>query len=82
MELTHSGGMVSRYMNLDEEIAKDIEVGSTVSCGQTIAKVGSSASMEASDESHLHFEVMVNDCSVDPMSYIDASGLTDTGYEE
>ena len=81
VEITHSGGMVSKYMNLSEELAENIKIGTTVACGQTIAKVGNTASMEAADESHLHFEVMLNDASVDPMEYIDSEVIADIGYE-
>lgn len=81
LEVTHSGGMVSKYMNLSEELAENIEIGTAVACGQAIGKVGNTAAMEASDESHLHFEVMLNEASVDPMSYIETEISGDTNYE-
>lgn len=81
IEVTHSGGMVSKYMSLNEELGEGIEAGAAVKCGQTIAKVGNTAALEASDESHLHFEVMLNDRTIDPMEYIDTEVMADTGYE-
>ncbi|MBE6572978.1 MAG: M23 family metallopeptidase [Ruminococcaceae bacterium] len=82
LEVTHSGGMVSRYMNLSEDFPSGIEVGSEVKCGQNIAMVGESASVEAADDSHLHFEVMLDDAHVDPMDYIEVDLSVDTEYEE
>lgn len=81
VEITHSGGMVSRYMNLGEEIPESVALGSKVDAGQTIGTVGCSAAIEAADEPHLHFEVVLNDLTVDPMNYIEAQ-LPADNYEE
>lgn len=81
LEVTHSGGMVSKYMNLSEESLEGIEVGATLEMGQELGKVGNTAALEASDESHLHFEVAVNGEAVNPMSYIGDIDLGDTMYE-
>ena len=38
--------------------------------GQLISFVGDSAMIESADESHLHYELKLNDVHVDPMEYI------------
>ena len=77
VEVTHGGGLVSRYMNLGEEYPKDAEVGCPVYGGQTIACVGESAAVEAADTSHLHFELLLDGKRVDPLEYISYEPMTD-----
>lgn len=81
LEVSHSGGMISKYMGLSEEFPEGIEVGAQVKVGQNIAFVGESAALEASDDPHLHFEVILNDINTDPMEYIDADLTADEEYE-
>ncbi|MBR5515008.1 MAG: M23 family metallopeptidase [Clostridia bacterium] len=81
VEITHSGSLVSKYMNLSEELGEGIEVGAQVTCGQSIGKVGNTAAMEASDESHLHFEVFRENATIDPMEFLDVDVIADFGYE-
>ncbi len=67
VEINHGNGYVTRYGH-NESI--DVEVGSTVKKGQTIAKMGSSG---RSTGPHVHFEVIRNGRAVDPMKYVKAS---------
>ena len=56
VEITHSGGWVSRYACLGTlEMA---DPGETVKQGATIGSVGTSALAEAADGPHLHFELL------------------------
>ena len=66
--LEHDGGYTSRYCNLAEIV--QVSVGDTVSAGQTIGMVGSTAMIESASESHLHFEVSCNGEPVDPASFL------------
>lgn len=77
IEVSHSGGLVSKYMNLGEEYPKDAEVGCKVYGGQTIGCVGESAAVEAADTSHLHFELLQDGKNVNPLDYISYEPMTD-----
>lgn len=81
IEVTHGGGLVSKYMNLGNEYPKDAEVGCKVYCGQTIGCIGESAAVEAADTSHLHFELLQDGKNVDPLEYISYEPMED-GYSE
>jgi murein DD-endopeptidase MepM/ murein hydrolase activator NlpD len=86
IEITHAGGAVTKYSNLSETLPEGITVGALVKCGQSIGCVGESARIEIAEEPHLHFEMMVDGKSVDPMDYISkdsaqASLNQDTSYE-
>ena len=70
IEITHAGGAVSVYKNLTQNHAEGIAVGEKVKAGQVISYVGDSAMIESADESHLHYELLLNGASVDPMDYI------------
>ena len=68
VEITHSNGTVSRYSNLASNnlpiIGTEVESGTKIGC------VGDSAISELADEAHLHFEMLVNNTSVNPLDYI------------
>ncbi len=81
VEVSHGGGLVSKYMNLGEEFPKDTEVGCKVYGGQTIGCIGESAAVEAADTSHLHFELLQDGKHVDPLDYISYEPMED-GYTE
>lgn len=68
--VSHSGGVVSYYMNLSPELAEGISVGSTVKAGQPIGVVGESSRCESKEEPHLHFEMRVNGVLINPASEI------------
>ena len=80
--IEHDGGMKSYYMNLSGEYPADVTEGSAVYCGQTIASVGETASAEASDPTHLHFEVTVDGKYVDPLEYLDYDPVAVQSYED
>lgn len=71
ISVEHSGGVVSYYKNLYDEIPEGIEPGVTVNKGQIIATAGDTALLEIAEESHLHFELAVNGTTVDPCEYIE-----------
>lgn len=66
VEITHSGGHVTRYAHLSAFIAKE---GQIVQSGTPIAKVGSTG---RSTGPHLHFEVRRKEQAVDPGIYLAA----------
>jgi murein DD-endopeptidase MepM/ murein hydrolase activator NlpD len=64
VEINHGNGYVTRYAhNVDNLVA----VGDTVRRGQVIARVGDTGRATGPN---LHFEVLLNDKPVDPLSYI------------
>ena len=78
--IEHTGGMKSYYMNLSGEYPPGLEPGAAVIGGQMIGSVGCSAKIEASDPTHLHFEVTVDGAHVDPLDYLEIP--TAGGYED
>ena len=66
--IEHTNGFSSVYSNL--LTAEFVEEGEKVKQGQTIGTVGNTATFEIADESHLHFEILKDDVSVDPELYI------------
>lgn len=82
VSISHSGGAVSIYSNLSKELAEGLIVGAEVKCGDTIGCVGESATLELTEEPHLHFEMMVGDEFVDPMDFIsESSKATDLSQD-
>jgi murein DD-endopeptidase MepM/ murein hydrolase activator NlpD len=64
VEITHGNGYVTRYAhNADNLVA----VGDTVRRGQVIARMGDTGRATGPN---LHFEVLLNDRAVDPLTYI------------
>lgn len=70
IEITHSdgSGLVSIYSCLST--TEMVETGDTVSTGQIIGGVGSTALFESLEPSHLHFELLKDGIYVDPGDYI------------
>jgi murein DD-endopeptidase MepM/ murein hydrolase activator NlpD len=66
VEVTHPGGLITRYGHLSAFLVK---VGDPVDSGSPIAKVGSTG---RSTGPHLHFEVRRADNAVDPAKYLAA----------
>lgn len=67
VEINHGNGYVTRYAHNHEIVVK---VGETVKKGQHLANMGSSG---RSTGPHVHFEVIKDGRTVDPMRYIRAS---------
>lgn len=66
VEVTHTGGLVSRYGHLSGFLSK---VGQMVHVGTPIAKVGSTG---RSTGPHLHFEIRRNNAAIDPTNFLKA----------
>ncbi|MBE6691873.1 MAG: M23 family metallopeptidase [Ruminococcaceae bacterium] len=70
VSVTHDGGMVSYYMNLDPLLAEGIAVGNEIQAGQKIGTVGRTAKCENAEPAHLHFELRLENALVNPEDYI------------
>ena len=70
ISVTHSGGAVSTYANLGEQLPDGIAPGAAVKAGDVIGAAGESALAEISEESHVHYELKIDGVSVDPAKYI------------
>jgi murein DD-endopeptidase MepM/ murein hydrolase activator NlpD len=67
VEINHGNGYVTRYAhNVDNLVA----VGDTVRRGQVIARMGDTGRATGPN---LHFEVLLNDRPVDPLTYVQAT---------
>ena len=71
----HSGNCYTIYQNLSETLPDGIKVGTKVRSGQLLASVGDSAMIELAEEPHLHFEMTVDNLSVDPLEYFNDKAL-------
>ncbi len=69
--IDHGNNLTAKYGSLDEEVK--VKVGDTVTSGQIIGAVASSAKSEMSDSAHLHFEMLENDKKIDPAAYLNIS---------
>ena len=73
--IQHSGDCLTVYKNLADTLPDGIVEGVSVHSGQLIASVGESAIEEIAEEPHLHFEMAVDDLSVDPLEYFNEKAL-------
>ena len=81
VEIKHSDTHKSIYQNLSAD-SVTVKVGDKISRGDVIACIGDSTVIELADEPHLHFELMVNDVSVNPLDYFtDESKKASLGIE-
>ncbi|NLW17267.1 MAG: M23 family metallopeptidase [Firmicutes bacterium] len=62
--IDHGEGLVTRYAHLAEAL---VEAGAEVAKGQEIGKMGSSG---LTNDTHLHFEVIVDGQPIDPLSVL------------
>ncbi|MBQ4549907.1 MAG: M23 family metallopeptidase [Oscillospiraceae bacterium] len=67
--IRHDGGYTTRYCSLAPEVA--VSAGQTVTMGQTIGAVGSTALMENALGDHVHFSVTKDDEPIDPMEFLE-----------
>lgn len=65
--IDHGNDIKTMYSNL---VTSSVSVGDKVEQGQEIGNIGKTASIEASDGAHLHFELLVDGKNVNPMDYI------------
>jgi len=70
VELTHEGGIKTRYSNLANTPETTLKVGDKLASGDVIGVVGDTSTSELAEEPHLHFEVLVDGKKVDPLDYI------------
>ncbi|MBQ7386715.1 MAG: peptidoglycan DD-metalloendopeptidase family protein [Clostridia bacterium] len=68
VEITHDGGIVTKYSNLATNVS--VKEGDKVESGALIGTIGDSSISELAEEPHLHFEMLVNGVSVNPLDYI------------
>ena len=66
----HSGGLVSCYSNLSENLPQNIVVGAIVSVGSTIGGIGETAIVESAEVPHVHFELYKDEICVNPEDYM------------
>lgn len=64
----HGTGMQSYYANLAEEL--NVQVGDEVVAGTILGTVGTTALSESASPSHLHFEMIEYEVSIDPLYYL------------
>lgn len=67
--INHGNGYQSVYKNLSSD--KMVKKGESVTKGQTISGVGETAIFEAAEESHIHFELLINGKYVNPEEYFE-----------
>lgn len=67
VEISHSGGITTRYMGLDG--TESLAEGSEVQSGEVIGTVGAPKGESVTDP-HLHFEIIRNGTPVDPLEYL------------
>ena len=67
--IRHQGGYTTRYASLGADVA--VSAGQTVTMGQAIGVVGTSALMENALGDHVHFSVTQNDEPMDPMEFLE-----------
>lgn len=65
--IDHGNNIKTLYSNL---VSANVKVGEQVQQGQAIGNIGKTASIEAADGAHLHFELLVDGKNVNPMDYI------------
>ncbi len=82
IEITHSNGIVSKYMNLSTEIPDGIKIGAEVAAGDLIGAIGETSLIECAEQPHLHLEVLVNGKSADPTDYVTFSDDVSVSTDE
>lgn len=66
--IRHEGGYVTTYGSLAETVS--VSAGDTVSCGDVIGQVGTTALSEKALEPHVHFSVTCNGQGMDPAEFV------------
>ena len=65
--IRHDGGYTTKYSSLAEEL--QVAAGDSVTMGQAIGCVGSTALLENALGSHVHFSVTYRDAEIDPAEF-------------
>lgn len=76
ISIDHGNGVVTVYKNLNESLPDTVAAGKTVKAGDAIGVVGESALEELAEEPHLHFEMLVNGESVDPLDHLSDESIS------
>lgn len=66
--IRHEGGYTTKYSSLAEDVS--VKAGDEVTMGQPIGCVGSSALVETTLGSHVHFSVTYQDVPMDPAEFL------------
>ena len=66
--IRHDGGYTTKYASLADTVS--VSAGQTVTMGQPIGSVGSTALMESALGDHVHFSVTLNDEPLDPEEFL------------
>ena len=66
--IRHDDGYTTKYSSLAENVA--VKAGDQVSVGQTIGYAGSTAIVETTLGSHVHFSVSCQDAAMDPAEFL------------
>lgn len=66
--INHADGLTTVYCSLAN--ADGVKKGDSVSRGQKIGDISTTASKESEDGNHLHFQVQLNGQNVDPSNYL------------
>ena len=66
--IQHEGGYTTKYSSLSEDLA--VKAGDQVTMGQVIGYVGSTALVETTLGSHVHFSVTYQDNPMDPADFL------------
>ena len=67
--ISHDGGYTTKYASLAQDVP--VKAGDTVTAGQTIGYVGSTALFESAIGDHVHFSVTCAGATVDPDSFLE-----------
>ncbi len=73
VEITHDGGYVTVYKNLQTKLPEGTAEGARVTVGDVIGYVGDTALVEISEGPHLHFEMYKDEENMNPLSKITLS---------
>jgi murein DD-endopeptidase MepM/ murein hydrolase activator NlpD len=65
IEITHDYGLKSVYQNLATDLPDNIKVGAAVKSGDVIGAIGETAIIEAADNPHIHFELVLDGENID-----------------
>lgn len=68
--IDHGDGITAYYMNLSDSLPQNIIPGAAVSAGDVIGGIGTTASIECADVSHIHLTVKRDGVLIDPAQFL------------